>query len=126
MLEPAGIYVLRWLESDPPKPKIMICICPVQRLFMVINTDPRRRVAPETQLQVSNFKIHALWKPVSYIDTSRLSRLSREEVEPAVGGDAAACKGVLSPTLRARIVECVTNHGILVDLHEELVRVNLA
>ena len=40
-------------------------------------------------------------------------QLPPEEVAPALRGDSRACRGMISPTLRQRIKQCVEAHGAL-------------
>ena len=113
MLAVGGIYYLWCAAMHPPKEKFFICVDAERRWFLIINSRPVAKVAPETQLEVTNVEIGVLPKPESFIDTSRLMQLPPTEVAPAVRGDVRACRGSISPTLRQRIKECVDSHGVL-------------
>ena len=68
MLAVGGIYYLWCAAMYPPKEKFFICVDAERRWFLIINSRPVAKVAPETQLEVTNVEIGVLPKPESFVD----------------------------------------------------------
>jgi hypothetical protein len=79
------IYITANFVQPKPKPKYMICVCPVQFYYMIINTDPYLQ-ALAAQLSVTTTDIPGL-DHSSHVDTSRLVRLTAME-----NGDSSPAK----------------------------------
>jgi hypothetical protein len=109
---------------NPKKPKYLICICPIKFYYMVINSE-LYRLAAQAQLQVTVQEISCL-EHTSYIDTSKLIKLSEMETETPVEANPGKCKkGALSAKVRAKIVALVAEHGIMPKHQADLVAANL-
>jgi hypothetical protein len=117
------IYVTAHFVS-PKKPKYLICICPKNFFYMVINSDPFL-LSTQAQLEVTVNDIPCL-EHTSYIDTTKLIKLTKMETETPVEANPRKCKkGALSAVVRAKIVTLVAQHGIMPKHQADLVATNL-
>jgi len=118
------IYVTANFVS-PKKPKYLICICPKNFLYMVINSNPFL-LSPQAQLRVTVQDIPCLTH-TSHIDTAKLVKLTKMETETPVEANPGRCKkGALSATIRAKIVALVAEHGIMPKHQADLIAANLS
>jgi hypothetical protein len=109
----------------PPKSKYLICVCPLNYYYLVINTEPYL-LASSAQLRVTPLEIPCLTYD-SFVDTSKLIKLSEMETEtPVQLNPRKALKGILSTEVRARIVELVASHGIMPQHQADLLTANFA
>lgn len=97
--------------TNPPKPKYLICVCPKNCYYLVINSEPYQ-LAAEAQLRVTKGEIGAL-EHTSYIDTAKLVKLTRMETQGAVDADPRCQRGSLLPVLRTRVRALIEKHGIM-------------
>jgi hypothetical protein len=118
------IYVTANFVS-PKKPKYLICICPKNFFYMVINSKPFL-LSREAQLPVTVQDISCL-EHTSHIDTAKLVKLTAMETETPVEANPGKCKkGALSDAVRAKIVDLVAKHGIMPKHQVDLVTANLS
>ena len=109
--------------TNPPKEKIMICICPIKFKYMVINTKPYGLARP-AQLPVSVTELPCL-DHNSHIDTSKLVTLSAMETQYVVDSDERCHKGPLPPKLKQSIKALILQHRIMPKDQMNLVAQNL-
>jgi hypothetical protein len=111
--------VVRVFRQDllPPHDKFCICICPVQMLFVYINSSPPAfRKKREHAIEVSSFEILCLTK-TSYIDTTSIvDDLPQEHLAAAIS-DPQRRHGSISPSIRQRMIAAVEAHGALPPAH---------
>jgi hypothetical protein len=117
------IRVMARFARPKPKIKLLICVCPIQYKYMVINTDPFH-AAMSAQLPVAISEL-TLLSHDSYIDTSKLVTLSEAETQFEVDADPSCLRGTLSPTLRQKIKALVLHHGIMSKGNTNLIGKNL-
>jgi hypothetical protein len=116
------IYV-RANFANPPKSKYLLCVCPIASYYLVINTEPYL-MAQSAQLRVTPAEIPCL-NHDSFIDTSKLVKLSKMETEtPVQSNPNKALKGVLCASVKARIVSIVALHGIMPQHQADLLTAN--
>jgi hypothetical protein len=97
---------------NPPKPKILICVCPETDRYMVVNSDPYALAPPASQLRVTSKDVPGLDYP-SYVDTTKLVKLSKLETENVVAASPKCHKGTITDTLKKSIEKTVLDHGIM-------------
>ena len=89
----------------------------------LINTDPYF-LAPTAQLRVTPSEIPCLTH-TSYIDTSKMVKLSEMETDTPVAANPGKClKGTLSPSIKAKIVAMVAVHGIMPQHQVDIIKAN--
>ena len=75
------LLILTRFARPKPKHKYAICVCPVNRWFLLINSEPRR-INPDAQIEITPSDLSALKHP-SFIDASKIVAYSLEEIESA-------------------------------------------
>lgn len=108
--------IIRVYDSVNPNvahDKFCICVCPVRRWFLFINSEPPQfRKKKEYAIEVANHEVVCLVKPVSYIDTTTIIRnLDDVEVDKSIA-DSSKKHGILMPTIQQKIRDYVTSHGV--------------
>lgn len=109
--------------AHPPKPKILICVCPTTFKYLVVSSNPYT-LAAAAQLRVTTTDLTCL-DHTSYIDTSKLITLSAMETQYVVDADPSCHKGTLSSSLRQSIKALVIQHGIMPKDQMRLIGQNL-
>jgi hypothetical protein len=109
--------------AQPPKEKILICVCPIRFKYLVVSTDPYL-LAPTAQLRVTPQEVRCLSHD-SHIDTSKLITLSAMETQYIVDADPQCHKGRLSATVRQSIKALILQHGIMPNDQMTLIGTNL-
>jgi hypothetical protein len=105
----------------PPHDKFCICICPENRLFMFINSEPPKfRKARDLAVEIANFEVHFL-NHTSYIDTTRLMQFDPAVVD-AAWADQGRQMGRIAPAIRARICAGVLAHEVMPESQRALFR----
>jgi hypothetical protein len=107
----------------PPKPKWMICICPLRFKYMVINTEPYQ-LALMAQLRITRTQVPFL-ETDSYVDTSKLVTLSAMETQYVVDADPRCFKGALPVQIRQAIKAAIPQHGIMPKDQMQIIATNL-
>lgn len=107
---------------NPPKPKILICICPVRIKYMTINTDPFW-LALQAQMPVTPAQLGFLAHN-SHIDTAKLISLSRMETQNQVDANANCLIGNIPILMRHAIKALVQLHGIMPKDQMQIVEAN--
>jgi hypothetical protein len=97
-----------------PHDKFCICICPVRRWFLFVNSDPPAfRRAREVAVSLEAFEAIFLRKQ-SFIDTTKLQAFEPGQLAEALA-DPDRNHGPISPMLRERIRGAVMLHEALTD-----------
>jgi hypothetical protein len=109
--------------TQPPKPKILICVCPIKFKYLVISSKPFA-LAMSAQLKVELTELKCL-EHTSYVDTSKLITLSAMETQYVVDADQNCHKGALLRKLRQEIKAMVLAHGIMPKDQTNLIGQNL-
>ena len=95
-----------------PHDKFCICICPLRRWFMFINSEPPAfRKARALAVEVSAFEATFL-NHTSYIDTTKLMELPDDALALAIA-DAERHHGKTIKTVRDRIIVAVEAHEVM-------------
>jgi hypothetical protein len=114
--------IIRVWRSDLscPHDKFCICLCPVNNLFVYINSNPPEfRKKRDAAVEVDNFELNCL-SHMSYIDVSSIiDDLPDDELEKAIN-DSNRCHGPIPPSIRDRIKASVSYHRILSPVHMAL------
>ena len=103
--------------------KFLICISPDKGRYMVVSSEPYQ-LAAQAQLQVSASEVPGL-DHTSYIDTSKLFWLSKNESQDMIDRDPHRHKGAISSDIRSKIKALVDEHGIMPNDQASLVKTNL-
>lgn len=115
--------VLRVYRSDLsiPHDKYCICVCPIDKLFLYINSEPPLfRKKREVVVQVARFELTFLRKD-SFIDSSTIvDDLPPDSLAEAIADINRSC-GSLPPFLVQRIKAAVASHGALMPIHSNKV-----
>jgi hypothetical protein len=116
--ETGHVYVVRTVLAKPPKPKITICVCDAENLFLWINTEPRTHNVGQFALAAMD---HSALTHDCYLDCSRVTTFAEE-----LG--SALHRGPISESLAARIVEFLTEKPpkTLPGKHLNLIITNLS
>ena len=99
----------------PPKKKFILCICPEESLFFLINSKPP--IAEAAGVEITPNDLNCL-DHVSYVDTSLPMKFNSDEI------DETQRRGKISLPMRRKIVKCAKNHGILVERHLQILENN--
>lgn len=95
------IYVVRTNLTNPPKDKIVLCICGQADLFFWFNTDPRRHGIGQMAFSGTE---HGALSRACYLDCSRVTTFSPQELAaaqargPVTQAVGAAIKAFLNAT----------------------------
>jgi hypothetical protein len=95
------LYVVHTTLTNPPKDKLVICVCDAVPLFLWINTHPRHHGIGQMPLISTD---HAALAHNCHLDCSRLTSFRPAEI----GG--ALDRGIISQALAAQIVQFVTEN----------------
>ena len=97
-----GVYKFFSTKTIPPKPKWHICICPKQRLFLLINSEP---FFPRAEMQIKDSDWPDMKNEVSYISCSGLLDYTVREVSNAEEGGQISqlCKDKLHDFAEASV-----------------------
>ena len=104
--------------AKPPKQKYAVCICPISRLFFLINSDPRK-ISPDTQILIrkDDFKFLA---GDSYINTATICLFSEEEINRGSEID------FLTNTLKSEIIKVTKQCKYHSSVNKELIERNFS
>lgn len=110
------LYIYTSVAKPRPKFKYAICVCNLQNLFFLINSDPRK-LTPEADVLVRPDELPCL-DHVSYIDTSKFFKYYPSEINNAKE------KGTLPDYLKHRIKEAANGHRNLTGNQKKLIETN--
>lgn len=103
----------------PPHDKFCICICPVNNLFMFVNSEkPMFRKARDLAVEIANHELHFIHH-TSYVDTTKLMTFDAAEVA-AAWADQSRQMGRVAPFIRNRISAGVLAHEVMSESHRAL------
>lgn len=109
------IHIYSLFTSPTPKYKYAICVCDLQKMFFLINTEPRR-LTPKAQVLIKVEELPCL-KNNSYVDTSKFIRYYPSEI------NSADKIGKLSDYLKHKIKEAALQNCNLPKNHKKLVKI---
>jgi hypothetical protein len=79
---------------------------------MMINSEPYALAPPASQLKVTSKDVPGLEHP-SYVDTTKLVKLSKLETENVVAANPRCHRGTITESLKKSIEKTVLDHGIM-------------
>ncbi len=109
------VILVKCQFTNPPKEKFAICVCPEEKLFFFINSQPRRLA--EAQVEIQDYELDCL-SHNSHVDTSKVVTFSERELETSRHLDH------ISTMLKLRIKTRVREHPHLPKVHADLVGQN--
>jgi len=99
--------------------KYVICLCPINLFFFLINSEPRRKT-PDAQIKIKKEDFPFLEKDYSYINTATICTIYPNEI------NKATFKGSLPPHIKAEIIKVVNECGYLSPNRKALVKTNFS
>jgi hypothetical protein len=102
-----------------PNYKYVICVCPINLYFFLINSESRRKT-PDAQIKIKKEDFPFLKKDYSYINTATICTIYQNEINKATP------KGSLPNHIKAEIIKVVNDCGYLSPNQKALVKTNLS
>lgn len=100
-----------------PANKFVICICPINLYFFLINSDPRRKT-PDAQIKIEKKDFSFLTRD-SYIDTATLITIYPDEINKSTH------KGALPTHLKEKILKVIDGFRHLSANQQAMIKSNL-
>lgn len=120
MIKPGEVTILRFPYSNPPKPKICLCICIDQGLFFIISTAPYKWAPPDSQLKIFKEELSCLDYD-SYLDVSKAYEFDPHTIEKGVTGGVYS----LAPSALTRIKNALNGQSYLPEVQRSKALSNL-
>lgn len=99
--------------------KYVICICPKDYLFFLINSEPRRQT-PDAQIKIEKGKDFPFLTHTSYIHTANPIKIYPNEI------NKATFKGLLPDHIKSEIIKVVNGCRYLSPNQKKLIETNFS